>query len=100
LQHLQDIKKADETEDILERTAFKSDESDMHLNILVKSTEEFLKKYMNLEKIQKYRKIENFLQENCDDYEPLCISLSGGVDSMVIAKILVHLKNTGIKLLQ
>jgi asparagine synthetase B (glutamine-hydrolysing) len=97
LQHLQDIKKADETDDILERTPFNSDESDMHLNILVKSTEEFLRKYMNLENIQKHKKIEN-LPENCDDHQPLCISLSGGVDSMVIAKILVHLKRTGKKL--
>mmetsp|Transcript_1456 Transcript_1456/g.1595 ORF Transcript_1456/g.1595 Transcript_1456/m.1595 type:complete len:1112 (+) Transcript_1456:180-3515(+) len=90
LQHLQDIQRADETDDILERTGFSSDESDMPLNILVKSTEQFLRKYMNQENIKQNKGT----QEN-KDYEPLCISLSGGVDSMVIAKILVHLKSTG-----
>jgi hypothetical protein len=44
----------------------------MPLNILVKSTEQFLRKYMNQENIKQNKGT----QEN-EDYEPLCISLSG-----------------------
>eukprot|EP01035_Chromulina_nebulosa_P017251 gene17251-22780_t len=76
LQHLQDREKAKESDDILERQAFVADESDLQNNPLVKSMIEFL-----------FSRLSND--------SPVVISLSGGVDSMVIAKVLVYLRTLG-----
>ena len=74
LQHLQDRAKAEESDDILERPYLITNEDDMLDNNLVKATLAFLQKYYT------------------DPKTAIAISLSGGVDSMVIAKILVKLK--------
>jgi uncharacterized protein (DUF924 family) len=74
LQHLQDRAKAEEDDEILERPYLITNEDDMIDNKLLIATLNFLKKY--------------YKDPKC----AIAISLSGGVDSMVIAKILVKLK--------
>eukprot|EP01038_Epipyxis_sp_PR26KG_P013394 gene13394-17960_t len=76
LQHLQDRAKLEATDDILERHAFQADESDILKQSLVKTTQLFLQKNIKT-----------------PVSVPVLISLSGGVDSMVLSKILILLKN-------
>jgi uncharacterized protein (DUF924 family) len=80
LQHLEDRSVATESEDILERHHFEADESNIMKEPLVLAVEGFLKRHADLSPQQTYHKC-------------LAISLSGGVDSMVIAKILTVLRN-------
>eukprot|EP01032_Pedospumella_encystans_P013521 gene13521-15563_t len=122
LQHLQDREKLEATADILEREAFLADETDIMSHPLVRTTEAFLIKHLQLSsagmsstkntvssgKGGKNKREDRKAGEKQDGknsttsvdnsdgsavkaVEPnivLFISLSGGVDSMVISKIL------------
>lgn len=72
LQTLEDRATAEAAEDILERAAFSADETDILADKLVLAVRDFLRKH--------------------SDRSTLAVSLSGGVDSMVIAKILTVLR--------
>ena len=80
LENLEDRAKAEETDDILERDAFTADESDIFLNPLVIATDLFLQ-----------RRYQNWTG-GVSGRVTLFLSLSGGVDSMVISKILAVLQ--------
>lgn len=75
LQELQDKSRAKESEDILEKHPFVADESAIFIEPLVIAVESFLKRH--------------FTDTSVNN---VAISLSGGVDSMVIAKILGNLR--------
>lgn len=79
LQHLEDRSVAAASDDILERHAFDADESQISQEPLVQAVETFLKRYAGLSSTPSL-------------HTRLAISLSGGVDSMVIAKILTILR--------
>lgn len=74
---------AESTDEILERYAFTADETNVLNENVVKSTESFLVKFLNISS----NNINKAVKHN------VAISLSGGVDSMVIAKILALLKD-------
>ncbi len=67
----------------MERYAFTADETNVLNEGVVKSTELFLVKFLNISS----KEINKEVKHN------VAISLSGGVDSMVIAKILALLKD-------
>ena len=71
-QHLEDRMAAELADDILERPAVEEDESSMPDEPLVHTTAEFFERHASLG-------------------APAFVSLSGGVDSMVLCKILTHL---------
>ena len=75
LQHLQDRAKSEASSEILEKYAFQANEEEIMRNPLVLATDKFLRKYFK-----------------SNSSRSLFISLSGGVDSMVLAKILLLLK--------
>lgn len=85
LQTLQDRAKALAAESILEKEEFQTDEKDIFTNKLVISIEKFLKENMISMK-------SNYDEEKKTG-ESVAVSLSGGVDSMIILKILVVLKH-------
>ena len=74
-QHLEDRMAAVLAEDILERPAVDEDESTMPDEPLVNTTAAFFQRHSSLG-------------------GPAFVSLSGGVDSMVLCKILTHLRDT------
>jgi tRNA(Ile)-lysidine synthetase-like protein len=79
LHALEDRSKAQSAETILEHEAFASDESNLHKNVLV-------------------RTVRAYVQKHCaSGQQTFVISLSGGVDSMVLAFILLRLTQVGIK---
>lgn len=80
LQHLNDRSKAESSEEILERLPFIADETDILKNELSTATQKFLSKYIS--------------NNNDTINRNVAISLSGGVDSMVIAKILSALRKS------
>lgn len=80
LQHFEDRARVTETEGILERPAIQTDETNIMNHPLVKTTEAFLKKNLKTA----YSSGTNASKQKTI----LVISLSGGVDSMVLSKIL------------
>ena len=84
LQHLEG-KSGPEDGDILEHHEFEADESNVLKNDLVKCMHEYLLRKLN-------RDVEKEGKEEEDTMSTL-VSLSGGVDSMVISKILVILRD-------
>lgn len=83
LQHLQDRAKAEDNDDILEHEAFDADESSVMQEPLVTTVREFLLQHHTSSSDKTLDSIMN----------PVSISLSGGVDSMVISKILCLLRD-------
>ena len=99
------------TDDVLERHPFQADESDIMDNVLVKTTETFLRQHLlkdqaisktkngkSGQKVKKSKQIHGNKpgsEEEIDNspLNVLLISLSGGVDSMVISKILALLRD-------
>ena len=82
LQHLQDRAKAEDSDDILERIEFDVDDFPMSQESLTTSTLQFL---------SSFHKNMN-LQDKQYNLNTVVISLSGGVDSMVILRILIYLR--------
>jgi len=85
MQHLQDRAKAEDTDDIFERQAFVADESNVLQHPLVQTIEAFLASATSSPPLSS----SDSSEEGCGG---VAISLSGGVDSMVICKILALLK--------
>lgn len=80
LQHLEDRSKAEESDDVLERHPFHADESDIFAQGVMRSSLSFFER--------------NVVPKLTEETFPVCISLSGGVDSMVISKILAVLRDS------
>lgn len=83
LQTLEDHTAAKNADSILEREQFDADESDMVSDELVVAVDSFLKEVLPSR------------EGDGQSLAPVAISLSGGVDSMVICKILSKLKTAG-----
>eukprot|EP00601_Ochromonadales_sp_CCMP2298_P036042 CAMPEP_0173359518 /NCGR_PEP_ID=MMETSP1144-20121109/20085_1 /TAXON_ID=483371 /ORGANISM="non described non described, Strain CCMP2298" /LENGTH=289 /DNA_ID=CAMNT_0014308787 /DNA_START=37 /DNA_END=903 /DNA_ORIENTATION=+ len=85
LQHLQDRAKLEATEGILEHGAFAADESDILRHPLVRSTEAFLRTHLrtHLQHVPVHLQAPASVPPGV-----ILLSLSGGVDSMVLSKIL------------
>jgi tRNA(Ile)-lysidine synthetase-like protein len=83
LQTLEDQTAAMNADSILEREAFDADECDLMMNPLVVAVDAFLRKVVTND------------NDDRTTAAPVAISLSGGVDSMVICKILAALDLPG-----
>eukprot|EP01039_Chlorochromonas_danica_P001032 gene1033-1120_t len=99
-QHLEDRAKAEASDEILERAYCPSDESDIYQNILLTTTADFLRKYFPQAVVEdvtgaagkKRLPIKTIQKERTINV--VMISLSGGVDSMVLSKILALLRDS------
>lgn len=99
-QHLEDRAKAEASDEILERAYCPSDESDIYQNVLLTTTADFLRKYFPQAIVEDTtvaagkKRLPIKIEKKEKTINVVMISLSGGVDSMVLSKILALLRDS------